>query len=153
MELGAESIEGGGVDAGGEPGEAGWAGGAVEVEGGVITLDTMSTRIEVGLGYTFRIKTLDAELAGPQGTLHFRRKRPHTVYVRFLCPEGTPGPVVNNETVDFSTDPTAEVFDYRREGQLGWKRKSQTVITQSAPFHTHVLGISHAWQADDGDAP
>lgn len=120
------------------------------VSGGFISISPEALRVEVGLHYDTTIKTLRIEMAGQQGTAHFRAKRTNTIYVRFLCTRGR-GVYVDDENVPVSN--TKELFDWSKQANLGWNRDGQVTIRQTQPYPMTVLGISYAYQADDGDSP
>jgi hypothetical protein len=120
------------------------------VEGGFIALPVASIRAEAGLHYETTIKTLRIEVGGQSGTAHFRAKRSNTIYVRFLCTRG-PGVTVDGELVP--EERVLEVRDWTKEANLGWNRNGQVTIKQTMPYPMTVLGISYAYQIDDGDAP
>lgn len=111
-----------------------------------------ATRIEVGLHYDSRIKTLKPDPAGQKGTSMFQKKRSNTVYVRFFCSKGD-GIKVNGQLVPRATVEAGEVTDYLRESNLGWDRDGQITIEQTKPAPMTVLGIAYSWQVSDGDAP
>jgi hypothetical protein len=121
---------------------------ATTVVNSTITLAEPAEEVEVGLHYETRIKTLRAELAGPTGTGHFRRKRSNSIYVRYLCSHGT-GMLVEDEAVPASG---LDIRDFHKTN-LGWDTEGQVTIKQTQPFPMIVLGVSWAWQIDDGDAP
>ena len=119
---------------------------------GVVTTASMtvpqpSNYIEVGLHYESILTTLRSELAGPTGTMHFRKKRSNVLYVRFYCSRG-PGIFVEDEAVPQNPN---KIRDFRKFN-LGWDREGQVTIRQTQPFPMIVLGVSYAWSIDDGDA-
>ena len=111
-----------------------------------------ATRVEIGLHYDSRIKTLRPDPQGQKGTAHFQKKRSNTVYVRFFCSKGA-GIKVNGQLVPKETVEAGEVTDYLRESNLGWDRDGQITIEQTQPFPMTVLGVAYSWQVSDGDAP
>jgi hypothetical protein len=119
------------------------------VASGFVSLPGPAYRVEVGLHYETEIKTLRQELAGPQGTAMFRRKRSNAVYVRFYCSHG-PGMFVEDEEVP--TDFVSRIRDFRKVN-LGWDREGQVTIRQTQPFGMVVLGVGYSYVMDDGEAP
>jgi hypothetical protein len=122
------------------------------VESGAISIATPAVRIEVGLHYETKIRTLPLEVATPQGTAHFRRKRSPTIYTRFLCTKGG-GVYVNGQNVPRLELEATEMYDHQRESSLGWDRLQQVTIEQRQPFPMTVLGVSRNLIHDDGEAP
>jgi hypothetical protein len=120
------------------------------VAGGFVDISPEAMRVEVGLHYDTTIKTLRIEVQSQQGTVHFRAKRTNTIYVRFLCTRGN-GVTVDGEVVPLSN--TMEIFDWSKQANLGWNRNGQVTIKQTQPYPMTVLGISYAYQVDDGDSP
>lgn len=120
------------------------------VAGGFVEISPEAMRVEVGLHYETTIKTLRIEVQSQQGTVHFRAKRTNTIYVRFLCTRGN-GVTVDGEVVPLSN--TLEIFDWSKQANLGWNRNGQVTIKQTQPYPMTVLGISYAYQVDDGDSP
>lgn len=120
------------------------------VVGGFLDLPVPAMRVEAGLHYDTTIKTLRIEMANPSGTAHFRAKRTNTIYVRFLCTRGG-GVSVDDENVPLSN--TLEIQDWSKQANLGWNAHGQVTIRQKQPFTMTVLGLSYAYQIDDGDAP
>jgi len=120
------------------------------VESGFIDIEPEALRVEVGLHYDTTIKTLRIEVQSKNGTAHFRAKRTNTIYVRFLCTRGN-GVTVDGEAVPLSN--TLEIFDWSKQANLGWNRNGQVTIKQTQPYPMTVLGISYAYQIDDGDSP
>jgi hypothetical protein len=123
------------------------------VAAGTVTLAANeAVRIEVGLHYNTKIKTLPLEAPSREGTIHFRKKRSPTVYVRFLCTKGT-GVYVNNQLVPRRGLELTELYDFQRETSLGWNRLEQVTIEQRHPFPMTVLGVSRNLIYDDGENP
>lgn len=120
------------------------------VESGAITLDSPAVRVEVGLHYNTYIKTLRIEVPGQQGTAHFRAKRSNTIYARFLCTRGD-GVYIDDENVP--REDYREIRDWSKQANLGWNRDGQVLVKQTKPYPMTVLGLSYAYQIDDGDAP
>lgn len=122
------------------------------VAAGTVSVATPAVRIEVGLHYNTKIRTLPLETATPQGTAHFRRKRSPTIYTRFYCTKGS-GVYVNNQLVPRRLLESREIADHQRETSLGWDRLEQVTIEQRHPFPLTVLGVSRNLIHDDGEAP
>jgi hypothetical protein len=117
-----------------------------------VVVSTPAVRIEVGLHYDTKIRTLPLEAPTREGTIHFRKKRSPTIYVRFLCSKGD-GIFVNNQNVPRAKLEATELYDYQREASLGWDRLEQVTVEQRHPFPMTVLGISRNLIYDDGDNP
>ncbi len=122
------------------------------IASGTATLATEAVRVEVGLHYETKIKTLPLEAPSREGTVHFRKKRSPTIYVRFLCSKGS-GVYVNNQLVPRRPLEMTELYDYQRETSLGWNRLEQVTVEQRHPFPMTVLGISRNLIYDDGENP
>jgi hypothetical protein len=109
-------------------------------------------KIEAGLHYDSRLKTLRPDPGGQGGTAMFQKKRSNTVYVRFFCSSGD-GIKVNGQLVKRADVEAREIYDHTRESNLGWDRDGQTTIEQTKPYPMTVLGVAYSWQVSDGDAP
>lgn len=122
------------------------------VQSGTMAVNSPAVRIEVGLHYDTKIRTLPLETQTQQGTAHFRRKRSPTIYTRFLCTKGG-GVYVNNQLVPRRELEATELYDHQRETSLGWDRLQQVTVEQRHPYPMTVLGISRNLIHDDGEAP
>ena len=101
--------------------------------------------IEIGLGYTSRIKTMRVEAGSQAGTAQGRKKRYNEVMVRLLK---TVGIKINGDQLPFRTSSTpmgqniAEFTGDKRVINLGWDRDGQIEILQEQPLPMTVLGIT-----------
>ena len=119
------------------------------VTGGSITITLPSKAsfksIEIGLGYTSKIKTLRVEAGSQAGTAQGRKKRYNEVMVRLLK---TVGIKINGDQLPFRTSSTpmgqniAEFTGDKRVINLGWDRDGQIEILQEQPLPMTVLGIT-----------
>ena len=119
------------------------------VTGGSITVTLPSKAsfksIEIGLGYTSKIKTLRVEAGSQAGTAQGRKKRYNEVMVRLLK---TVGIKINGDQLPFRTSSTpmgqniAEFTGDKRVINLGWDRDGQIEILQEQPLPMTVLGIT-----------
>ena len=119
------------------------------VSGGSITV-TLPTNaayktIEIGLGYTSKIKTLKVEAGSQAGTAQGRKKRYNEVMVRLLKSVGV---TINGDQLPFRTSATPmgqdipEFTGDKRVSNLGWDREGQIEIKQTQPLPMTVLGIT-----------
>jgi hypothetical protein len=101
--------------------------------------------IEIGLGYTSRIKTMRVEAGSQAGTAQGRKKRYNEVMVRLLK---TVGIKINGDQLPFRTSSTpmgqniTEFTGDKRVINLGWDRDGQIEIIQDQPLPMTVLGIT-----------
>ena len=119
------------------------------VTGGSITVTLPSKAsfksIEIGLGYTSKIKTMRVEAGSQAGTAQGRKKRYNEVMVRLLK---TVGIKINGDQLPFRTSSTpmgqniAEFTGDKRVINLGWDRDGQIEILQEQPLPMTVLGIT-----------
>lgn len=119
------------------------------VTGGAITLTNSASVVQIGLGYTATIKSLDVEMASESGSAQTRFKHIGKVFVRFL---NTLGAKVGNGTtqnvipfrtspVNMGSAPDRFTGDKQVTFPSGWDRNKQVVVTQEQPLPLHVLGI------------
>ena len=119
------------------------------VTGGSITVTLPSKAsfksIEIGLGYTSKIKTMRVEAGSQAGSAQGRKKRYNEVMVRLLK---TVGIKINGDQLPFRTSSTpmgqniAEFTGDKRVINLGWDRDGQIEILQEQPLPMTVLGIT-----------
>ena len=101
--------------------------------------------IEIGLGYTSRIKTMRVEAGSQAGTAQGRKKRYNEVMVRLYK---TVGIKINGDQLPFRTSSTPmgqnieEFTGDKRVLNLGWDRDGQIEILQEQPLPMTVLGIT-----------
>jgi len=101
--------------------------------------------IEIGLGYTSRIKTMRVEAGSQAGTAQGRKKRYNEVMVRL---HKTVGIIINGDQLPFRTSSTPmgqnikEFTGDKRVINLGWDRDGQIQIEQQQPLPMTVLGIT-----------
>ncbi len=119
------------------------------VTDGAITVNLPSTSgyksIEIGLGYTSKIKTMRVEAGANAGTAQGRKKRYNEVMVRL---HKTVGIKINGDQLPFRTSSTPmgqnipEFTGDKRVTNLGWDRDGQIEILQEQPLPMTVLGIT-----------
>ena len=119
------------------------------VTNGAITVNLPSTSgyksIEIGLGYTSKIKTMRVEAGANAGTAQGRKKRYNEVMVRL---HKTVGIKINGDQLPFRTSSTPmgqnipEFTGDKRVTNLGWDRDGQIEILQEQPLPMTVLGIT-----------
>ena len=119
------------------------------VTDGAITVNLPSTSgyksIEIGLGYTSKIKTMRVEAGANAGTAQARKKRYNEVMVRL---HKTVGIKINGDQLPFRTSSTPmgqnipEFTGDKRVTNLGWDRDGQIEILQEQPLPMTVLGIT-----------
>ena len=119
------------------------------VTDGAITVNLPSTSgyksIEIGLGYTSKIKTMRVEAGANAGTAQGRKKRDNEVMVRL---HKTVGIKINGDQLPFRTSSTPmgqnipEFTGDKRVTNLGWDRDGQIEILQEQPLPMTVLGIT-----------
>ena len=119
------------------------------VSGGSIsvTLPTSASykSIEIGLGYTSKIKTMKIESGSQAGTAQARKKRYNEVVVRLYKSVGLS---VNGDQIPFRSSSTpmgqdiAEFTGDKRVSNLGWNTEGQIEIEQTQPLPMTVLGIT-----------
>ena len=119
------------------------------VSGGSIsvTLPTSASykSIEIGLGYTSKIKTMRIEAGSQAGTAQARKKRYNEVVVRLYKSVGLS---VNGDQIPFRSSSTpmgqdiAEFTGDKRVSNLGWNTEGQIEIEQTQPLPMTVLGIT-----------
>ena len=101
--------------------------------------------IEIGLGYSSRIKTMRVEAGSQAGTAQGRKKRYNEVMVRL---HKTVGIKINGDQLPFRTSSTPmgqnipEFTGDKRVTNLGWDRDGQIEILQEQPLPMTVLGIT-----------
>jgi hypothetical protein len=101
--------------------------------------------IEIGLGYTSKIKTMRIEAGSQAGTAQGRKKRYNEVMVRL---HKTVGIIINGDQLPFRTSSTPmgqniqEFTGDKRVINLGWDRDGQIQIEQQQPLPMTVLGIT-----------
>ena len=101
--------------------------------------------IEIGLGYTSKIKTLRIEAGSQAGTAQGRKKRYNEVMVRLYKSVGI---TINGDQLPFRSSATPmgqDIPDFtgdKRVTNLGWDRDGQIVIEQTQPLPMTVLGIT-----------
>ena len=101
--------------------------------------------IEIGLGYTSKIKTLKIEDGSQAGTAQARKKRYNEVVVRLLKSVGV---TINGDQLPFRSNTTPagqDIPDFtgdKRVMNLGWNREGQVTIEQTQPLPLTVLGIT-----------
>jgi hypothetical protein len=107
--------------------------------------NTSYKSIEIGLGYTSRIKTMRVEAGSQAGTAQGRKKRYNEVMVRL---HKTVGIIINGDQLPFRTSSTPmgqnipEFTGDKRVTNLGWDRDGQIEIKQEQPLPMTVLGIT-----------
>jgi len=112
-----------------------------------VTLPTSASfkSIEIGLGYTSKIKTMRIESGSQAGTAQARKKRYNEVVVRLYKSVGL---TVNGDQIPFRSSSTpmgqdiAEFTGDKRVSNLGWNRDGQIEIEQTQPLPMTVLGIT-----------
>ena len=119
------------------------------VSGGQISVTIPSgaayKTIEIGLGYSSKIKTLRVEAGSQAGTAQGRKKRYNEVMVRLHTSVGI---TINGDQLPFRTSATPIGHDIpeftgdKRVMNLGWDRYGQIVIEQTQPLPMTVLGIT-----------
>lgn len=119
------------------------------VTNGNITVNLPSTaaykRIEIGLPYKSRLKTLRVEAGARGGTAQARKKRYNEVAVRLF---ETVGVTINGDQVPFRTSSTPMGQNIqpftgdKRVANLGWDREGQIIIEQDQPLPMTVLGLT-----------
>ena len=119
------------------------------VSGGSIsvTLPTSASykSIEIGLGYTSKIKTMKIESGSQAGTAQARKKRYNEVVVRLYKSVGLS---VNGDQIPFRSSSTPmgqdipEFTGDKRVSNLGWNREGQIEIEQTQPLPMTVLCIT-----------
>ena len=119
------------------------------VSGGSIsvTLPTSASykSIEIGLGYTSKIKTMRIESGSQAGTAQARKKRYNEVVVRLYKSVGLS---VNGDQIPFRSSSTPmgqdipEFTGDKRVSNLGWNTEGQIEIEQTQPLPMTVLGIT-----------
>lgn len=125
------------------------------VTSGAITLDSQTSVVHVGLGYTGYLETLDLEGGGTTGTAQTKKKNVHAVGFRFLdtlyARYGTsyyklnqiemrtasmkmdrPPLMFTGDTKEHYTNESAD----RRDG--GWSREKRVIVAQDQPFPCNV---------------
>jgi len=116
--------------------------GAISVN---LPANTSYKSIEIGLGYTSRIKTMRVEAGSQAGTAQGRKKRYNEVMVRL---HKTVGIIINGDQLPFRTSSTPmgqnipEFTGDKRVINLGWDRDGQIEIKQEQPLPMTVLGIT-----------
>ena len=119
------------------------------VTGGSISV-TLSTSasfksIEIGFGYTSKIKTMRIESGSQAGTAQARKKRYNEVVVRLYKSVGL---TVNGDQIPFRSSSTPmgqdipEFTGDKRVSNLGWNTEGQIEIEQTQPLPMTVLGIT-----------
>jgi hypothetical protein len=107
--------------------------------------NTSYKSIEIGLGYTSRIKTMRVEAGSQAGTAQGRKKRYNEVMVRL---HKTVGIIINGDQLPFRTSSTPmgqniqEFTGDKRVTNLGWDRDGQIEIKQEQPLPMTILGIT-----------
>lgn len=119
------------------------------VSGGSISVSLPTSAsfksIEIGLGYTSKIKTMKIESGSQAGTAQARKKRYNEVVVRLYKSVGL---TVNGDQIPFRSSSTpmgqdiAEFTGDKRVSNLGWNRDGQIEIEQTQPLPMTVLGIT-----------
>lgn len=116
--------------------------GAISVN---LPANTSYKSIEIGLGYTSRIKTMRVEAGSQAGTAQGRKKRYNEVMIRL---HKTVGIIINGDQLPFRTSSTPmgqnipEFTGDKRVLNLGWDRDGQIEIKQEQPLPMTVLGIT-----------
>lgn len=101
--------------------------------------------IDIGLGYTSKIKTMRVEAGANAGTAQARPKRYNEVVVRLFESIGV---TINGDQLPFrsSTTPLGTNIEPftgdKRVTNLGWDKDGQIVIEQTQPLPLTVLGIT-----------
>ena len=126
------------------------------VSGGSISVtlpaQTGYKSIEIGLGYTSKIKTMRVEAGSQAGTAQGRKKRYNEVMVRLLKSVGV---TINGDQLPFRTSATPmgqDIPDFtgdKRVSNLGWDRDGQIQIEQTQPLPMTVLGITGTMTTSD----
>ncbi len=119
---------------------------AVVTSGGGVTLDgPAATTIQVGLGFTPKLKTLRPEIRMPNGgTSQGRQKRWAEVFVRLYQ---TLGLTIAGDELQFrlGSDPMDSpppiYSGDKRVSHSGWDRDGQITIQQDQPLPCTILGI------------
>ena len=119
------------------------------VTNGNITVKTPSSsgykKIEIGLGYTSKLKTMRIEAGAQAGTAQARKKRYNEVTVRLY---ETVGVTINGDQAPFRTSSTPMGQNIqpftgdKRVTNLGWDTEGQVIIEQTQPLPMTVLGIT-----------
>ena len=112
-----------------------------------VTLPTSASfkSIEIGLGYTSKIKTMRIESGSQAGTAQARKKRYNEVVVRLYKSVGL---TVNGDQIPFRSSSTPmgqdipEFTGDKRVSNLGWNTEGQIEIEQTQPLPMTVLGIT-----------
>ena len=120
------------------------------VTNGAVTISLPSTfaskTIEVGLGYSSKLKTLRVESGASAGSVaQGRKKRYNEVIVRFL---NTVGATINGDQIPFRSSademgaPIPAFTGDKKVTNLGWDREGQITVEQTQPLPMTVLGIT-----------
>jgi|TARA_R110000772_G_scaffold89670_1_gene185658 hypothetical protein len=102
-------------------------------------------KIEIGMGYVSKLRTMRVEAGAQAGTPQARKKRYNEVTVRFL---DTIGATINGDQIPFRTSATpmgqsiAPFSGDKRVTNLGWDREGQVTIEQRQPLPMTVLGVT-----------
>jgi hypothetical protein len=122
------------------------AGGAVDLDG------PQAMKIEAGLGYVSRLKTLRPEVAG-LGTVQGNRKRVASIILRVYKSVGL---TLNGKVIPFrrGADPLGTgtppfTGDLAPETNLGWGTDGQIEIEQPQPLPLTLLGLFTLLSTDD----
>ena len=112
-----------------------------------------TTELEAGLHFTSTLQTLRPELATAVGTAQARQKHWNHVTLRVLCTEGVL--LLQGEPVDYPEGVTVGPLtpytgDMARKFNLGWDREGQLTVQTTEPKPCTILGITGAFQLDDG---
>ena len=120
------------------------------VASGSISTDRVTTKAQVGLGYTSTLKTVRLEAGSASGTAQGKIKKIHSVIIRFFrtvgCSVGTS--LDNTDTIPFrdSSDPTDTAVplftgDKTIEAQPSWDTEGSIVVKQTQPLPMTIVGI------------
>lgn len=132
-----------------------WADGAIQadktVSSGAITLDTAASVVQVGLGYTHRLKTLKPEGGNPAGTAVGKTKRISGIdFVVHNTHTFSFGPDVDNlEMKDFRVvsdpmDASAPLYtgEAYREFEGNWETDTRIVVESDEPAPFMLLALA-----------
>lgn len=131
----------------------------VVVTGGQVTLNRAVENAVVGLGYTFRLKTLPIPGQSANGTAEAKPKSIHTCTLRLYrtlglqagLVDGTLRPVIfrlGSDPMDAS--PPLFTGDKVIELDNDWNEKADFVIQQDQPFPVTILGYAIEYNVNDG---
>jgi len=125
------------------------------VSGGTITLQRAAGLVQIGLGYTSRLETLDIDAGSMNGTAATRRRRIDRIGVRLFqslgCKVGHVDPNTGADLLEeiqfraasapMDSSPPLFSGDKVIEGGGFWDRSCRVVVVQDQPLPLTVLGL------------